>query len=87
MYSVCMPEIVDSMPTTRPGRRGTSSYDWSIIFDGRVHRFTPDEVPSTPRNFAKQVRAAALRRDLRVSIVVRAAQGVYVQRLDTLQSC
>jgi hypothetical protein len=44
-----------------------------------VHRFRPDEVPSTPRNFARQVRAAAEVYGIRVSITVRAAQGVYVE--------
>lgn len=77
-----MPETVDAMPTTRPGRPGTNTYDWSVIFNGEVHLFALDELPSTPRNFAKQVRKAAERRRLRVSIVTRQAKGVYVQRLD-----
>lgn len=74
-----MPTVMDSMPGAH--HDAGYKYDWSAIFDGQVHLFTPGEVPSTPRNFAKQVRAAAMLRSLRVKIVVRGTEGVYVQRL------
>jgi hypothetical protein len=83
MYSVHMPTVIASMPHAagHAGRPHDTSpkYDWSTIFDGRVHHFGPDEVPSTPRNFAKQVKAAAARRGVEVSVVTRARQGVYVE--------
>lgn len=76
-----MPEIVDSMPSsTRRSPYGPEpKYPWAEIFDGRVHLFTPDEVPGTFRNFSRQVRAAAARSDVTVRVMIRKGQGVYVQ--------
>lgn len=74
-----MSQIIDRVPPRRSRRGRAPKYDWPAILDGRVHRFRPDEVPSTPRNFARQVRAAAEVYGIRVSITVRAAQGVYVE--------
>lgn len=76
-----MPTLVDSMPAGAPIGR-PPSYDWSSIFDGRVHRFPVDELPSTPRNFARQVRRAAASRGVAVKIVTRKTLGVFVEALN-----
>jgi hypothetical protein len=75
-----MPTTVPAMP--EPGHDTSPKYDWSKIFDGEVHHFGVTEVPSTPRNFAKQVEHAAAKRGLKVRVIARKRQGVYVQRLD-----
>lgn len=75
-----MPTIESSMPARRATHGPDPKYDWPSIFDGRVHRFGVDELPSTPRNFARQVRRAASVRGLNVQIIVRAGIGVFVQR-------
>jgi hypothetical protein len=76
-----MPTVIDTIP--EPARRSplgpAPRYDWPTIFDGRVHHFTPAEVPSTPRNFGRQVRRAAAVYGVEVRVVVRGAQGVYVE--------
>jgi hypothetical protein len=74
-----MPTVVNQSPILTNGR--PPKYDWSTIFDGRTHHFPLDELPSTPRNFARGVRAAAVARRIQVRIVTRKAQGVYVQRV------
>ena len=75
-----MPEIVDAFPPARRSALGpTPKYDWPEIFDGRKHRFTLDELPSTPRNFARQVRRAADVRGLSVKIVTHKKLGVFVE--------
>jgi hypothetical protein len=56
-------------------------YDWDVLFDGKVHHLPLGALPSTPRNFARQVRRAAAVRDLRVKIVTRARLGVFVEVL------
>lgn len=75
-----MPQIVDTMPAARRSRLGRSpKYDWPMIFDGRKRRFDLDELPSTPRNFARQVRRAAAVYGIEVTVVVRGNSGVYVE--------
>jgi hypothetical protein len=83
MYDGHMPRIVDSLPSGyRAGKTGPAPrYDWPTAFDGRIHCFGLDEIPSTPRNFRKQVAAAAKKFGVRVRVVSRAAEGVYVQRI------
>jgi hypothetical protein len=56
-------------------------HDWPTIFDGRVHRFRLDELPSTPRNFGRQVRRAAEAYGVTVKIITRKDLGVYVEAL------
>lgn len=75
-----MPEIVDAFPPSRRSHLGRDpKYDWPEIFDGRKHRFPLDELPSTPRNFARQVRRAAEVYGVTVKIVTRKTLGVYVE--------
>lgn len=73
-----MDTISDGAPSRapHPARR----YDWRRILDGSVRRFPLDELPGSPENFARQVRAAAKRRGLAVRVVIRSRAGVYVQR-------
>jgi len=78
MYTPLMSKVVRAMPAPRDT---SPRYDWDKIFNGEVHHFSVAEVPSTPRNFAKQVHIAAAKRGIKISIVARARQGVYVQRL------
>ena len=78
-----MPTVIDALPggesTCRSPLGAPPKYDWPAIFDGRVHHFTPDELPSTPRNFGRQVRRAAATHGVEVHVVTRARQGVYVE--------
>lgn len=76
-----MPKVVQSMPPRRVPTGRVSRYDWPAVFDGRIHHFPEDGLPSTPRNFARQVRRAAADLHLRVDIRFRAGDGVYVQKL------
>lgn len=66
-----------------PGRRSPYGpdlkHDWAVILDGRVHRFLPEELTSTPKNFGRQVRHAAAARGIPVKIITRKALGVFVQ--------
>jgi hypothetical protein len=72
-------EIVDALPARRSAYGPPPKHDWPSIFDGQVHRFRPEDLPSTPRNFARQVRRAAAAYGVEVVIRTRAAQGVYVE--------
>jgi len=75
-----MPETVDAFPAPRRSPLGAHpKYDWPSVFDGRKHRFALDELPSTPRNFARQVRRAAEVYGVHVKIVTRKTLGVYVE--------
>lgn len=78
-YNEDMPEIIESMPSRRSPLGAAPKYDWPTIFDGRVHRFRLEEIPSTPRNFGRQVRRAAAVHGVEVVIRTRGAQGVYVE--------
>lgn len=74
-----MMETAAEMPGDA-GRRGNPpKYDWDTILNGEVHIFGVQDVPSTPRNFGRQVRLAAARRGIDVSVVTRQDLGVYVQ--------
>lgn len=77
-------EIVEFMPHRRSQFGPPPKHDWPAIFDGRVHLLPLHALPSTPRNFARQVRRAADLYGVRVAIRTRAAKGVYVERLDAL---
>jgi len=78
-------EIVDSMPNSGAGARRSArgpepKYNWAEIFDGQPRHFALADIPGTPRNFGRQVRTAAARHGVRVTVIVRSKSGVYVQR-------
>lgn len=68
-----MPEIISEYDFTKVKRRG--KYDWDEILDGRIRRFSSEEVPAS---FAGSVKNNASKRGCNVTVVTEEDGSIVV---------